>query len=182
MGAVAWVLARDLRTRGDRFSRVPSPYGGRLSRLSIEPQPPSLAAIGRALRHGQGEPVKIGWVLLGALVTIGGMLVGVAAGVVAAHAMHIDLSSVDEHDVRAAAPALLVGLGVLASFPTSGWLIARAAGVRTLLEPALASVLALVVTLVCLGLSAPFSVVFALAVSPVAWVLSCFGAWIGREA
>jgi RsiW-degrading membrane proteinase PrsW (M82 family) len=182
MGAVAWVLARDLRARGDRLSRVPSPYGGRLSRLSIESQPPSLSAIGNALKHGEGEPVKVQWVLLGALVTIGGMLVGVAAGVIAAHAMHIDLSSVDEHDVGAAAPALLVGLGVLASFPTSGWLIARAAGVRTLLEPALASVLALVVTLVCLGLSAPFTVVFGLAVSPVAWVLSCFGAWIGREA
>ena len=84
--------------------------------------------------------------------------------------------------LRLLLPGVMFGLGVLASFPTSGWLIARAAGVRTLLEPALASVLALVVTLVCLGLSAPFTVVFGLAVSPVAWVLSCFGAWIGREA
>jgi RsiW-degrading membrane proteinase PrsW (M82 family) len=182
MGVVAWILARDLRQRGNRPSRVPSAYGGRLSRLSLASQPPSLSAVRDALRHGEGEPVKIRWVLFGALVTIGAMIVGLAAGVFAARAMHIDLSSVDEHDVRAAAPSLILGLGVLVSFPTSGWLIARAAGVRTLLEPALASVLALVVTLVCLGLAAPFTVVFGLAVSPVAWVLSCFGAWIGREA
>ena len=46
MGAVAWVLARDLRARGDRLSRVPSPYGGRLSRLSIESQPETSTAAG----------------------------------------------------------------------------------------------------------------------------------------
>jgi hypothetical protein len=184
MGFVAWMLARDLRQRGDRPSRLPAAYGGRLSRLSmsIVSQPPSLSAVREALTHGEGEPVKIRWVLFGALVTIGAMIVGLGAGVIAARAMHIDLSSVDEHDVGAAAPSLILGLGVLVSFPTSGWLIARAAGVRTVLEPALASVLALVVTLVCLGLAAPVTVVFGLAVSPVAWVLSCFGAWIGREA
>jgi RsiW-degrading membrane proteinase PrsW (M82 family) len=182
MFVVAWVLARDLRSRGDRPSRLPSPYGGALSRLSRVSQPPSLSAVRAALTHGEGEPVKVGWVAFGALITIGAMVVGVAAGVFAARAMHVDLSTVDEHDVSAAAPALFLVVGLLASFPTSGWLIARAAGVRTLLEPALASVLALVVTLVCLGFAAPFMVVFGLAVSPVAWVLSCFGAWIGREA
>jgi RsiW-degrading membrane proteinase PrsW (M82 family) len=182
MGVVAWILARDLRQRGNRPSRVPSAYGGRLSRLSIVSHPPSLSAVREALTRGEGEPVKIRWVLFGALVTIGAMIVGLGAGVLAARAMHIDLSTVDEHDVGAAAPSLILAIGVLVSFPTSGWLIARAAGVRTLLEPALASVLALVVTLVCLGLAAPFTVVFGLAVSPVAWVLSCFGAWIGREA
>ena len=77
--------------------------------------------------------------------------------------------------MTAAAPVLLLGIGLLASFPTSGWLVARAAGVHTLLEPALAAVLALVVTLVGLGVAAPFTVVFALALSPIAWVLSCAG-------
>jgi hypothetical protein len=42
--------------------------------------------------------------------------------------------------------------------------------------------LALVVAVVSLGFAAPFTVVFALAVSPVAWLLACVGAWIGREA
>jgi RsiW-degrading membrane proteinase PrsW (M82 family) len=179
MGFVAWFLGRDLRARGERPSRIPS--SSRLSRLSTMTQPPSLSAVRSALSRAD-EPVKVRWVLYGALVTIGAMIVGLAAGVVAARALHIDLSMVDEHAVGDAAPVLLLGIGLLASFPTSGWLVARAAGVRTLLEPALACVLALVVTLVGLGFAAPFTVVFALALSPIAWVLSCVGAWIGREA
>jgi hypothetical protein len=108
------------------------------------------------------------------------MIVGIAAGVLAAHVLRIDLSTVDEKEVGSAAPALLLGVGLLGSFPTSGWLIARAAGVHTLLEPALATVLALGVTLVALGFAAPFTLVFALALSPIAWILSCAGAWVGR--
>ncbi len=182
MGFVAWFLARDLRARGERASRVPSSSGGsRLSRLSAFTQPPSLSAVRSALTRAE-EPVKIRWVLFGALVTIGAMLVGLTAGVFAARMLHVDLSLVDEHNVEDAVPVLLLGLGLLASFPTSGWLVARAARVRTLLEPALASVLALGVTLVALGFAAPFTVVFALALSPIAWVLSCVGGWVGREA
>jgi hypothetical protein len=128
------------------------------------------------------EPLKFRWVVFGSLVTIGAMIVGLGAGVLAAHLLGIDLSTVDEHDVGAAAPVLLLAVGLLASFPTSGWLIARAAGVRTLLEPALACVLALTITLVALGVAAPFTVVFALAISPIAWVLACAGAWVGRAA
>ena len=179
MGVIAWLLARDLRLRGDRPSRLPP--GSRLSRLSIVAQPPSLSAVRSALTRAD-QPVKVRWVFFGSLVTIGAMIVGLGAGVLMARVLKIDLSTVDEHDVGAAAPVLLLGIGLLASFPTSGWLIARAAGVRTLLEPALACVLALVITLTGLGFAAPFTVVFALALSPIAWVLACVGAWIGREA
>jgi len=179
MGVLTFYLARDLRMRGDPPTR--SLAGGRLSRLSRVAQPPSLSALRSALTRAD-QPVKVRWVLFGALVTIGAMLVGIAGGVLAAHLLKIDLSTVDEHDVSAAAPVLLLGIGLLASFPASGWLIARAAGVRTLLEPALACVLALAITMAGLGFAAPFTVVFALALSPIAWVLSCAGAWIGREA
>jgi RsiW-degrading membrane proteinase PrsW (M82 family) len=175
MGVVAWMLARDLRTRGDRSSPVPSTSRGRLARLS---QPPSLSAVRSALRRGADEPVKVRWIILGALVTLGAMIVGLASGVVAAHVLHIDLSTVNEHELTTAAPALLLGMGLLGSFPTSGWLVARAANVRTLLEPALASVLALAITLVGLGFAAPFAVIFGVAISPIAWVLSCAGAWV----
>jgi RsiW-degrading membrane proteinase PrsW (M82 family) len=180
MGYVAWMLGRDLNARSGRPSRVPS-SSSRLSRLSAAAAPPSLSAVRSALSRAD-EPVKIRWVLFGAVVTLGAMLVGLGGGVAAAHLLHIDLSTVDEHDVGAAAPVLLLAAGLLASFPTSGWLIARAAGVRTLLEPALACVLALVITLTALGFAAPFTVVFALAISPVAWVLACAGAWVGRAA
>jgi len=175
MGAIAWLLARDLEERTERPSRAPS------SRGRHSTQPPSLAAVRAALR-GTEEPIRLGWILFGALVTFGAMIVGVAAGVVAAHALHVDLSRVDEHDLQAASPVLLLGLGLLVSFPASGWLIARAAGGHSLLEPALAAVLALALTLVTLGFAAPLTVVFALALSPIAWLLSCLGAWIGRAA
>lgn len=182
MGVVLWLLGRDLQSRSGRASWIrPSASGSRLSRLSAAAAPPSLSAVRSALRRAD-RPVKIGWVLLGSLVTIGAMVVGLAGGVLGARLLGIDLSTVDEHDLRAAAPVLLLGVGLLASFPTSGWLIARAAAVRTLLEPALACMLALVITLVALGLAAPFTVVFGLALSPIAWVLACFGAWMGREA
>jgi RsiW-degrading membrane proteinase PrsW (M82 family) len=174
MGVLAWMLWRDLRSRGDRPTPVPSTSRGRLSRL---PQPPSLSAVRSALQRADA-PVKVRWIVLGAFVTLGAMFLGLAGGVLAAHALHVDLSTVNEHELRTAAPALLLLVGVLASFPLSGWLVARAAHVRTLLEPALATVLALVITLVVLGFAAPIAVVFGLAVSPIAWVLSCAGAWI----
>ena len=31
-----------------------------------------------------------------------------------------------------------------------------------------------------LGLTAPVALVFALALSPIAWALACAGAWVGR--
>jgi RsiW-degrading membrane proteinase PrsW (M82 family) len=176
MGLVAWMLARDLRARRAVTSLVPS---SRLSRISAAP--PSLEAMRAALMRAD-EPVKVRWILFGAVVTIGAMVVGLTAGVLAAHALHVDLSTVDDHAVGDAAPVLLLGIGLLASFPVSGWLIARAAAVQTLLEPALAVVLALLVTLVSLGFAAPVTVVFGLALSPIAWVLSCFGAWMARHA
>jgi RsiW-degrading membrane proteinase PrsW (M82 family) len=179
MGFLSWLLARDLAIRSSApQSLPPSSRRGRLSRLS---QPPSLATVRAALR-AHDEPIRLGWILFGSLVTFGAMVVGVAAGVFVAHALHIDLARVDEHDAGASAPVLLLGVGLLASFPTSGWLVARAAGVHTLLEPALATVLALLLTVVTLGFAAPFTVVFALALSPIAWLLSCVGAWLGRTA
>jgi RsiW-degrading membrane proteinase PrsW (M82 family) len=178
MGFVTWLLGRNLVELGAN-GRPSLPPSSR--RFSIAAQPPSLTVMRMALSRAD-EPVKLRWIAFGALITIGAMIVGIATGVFAANALHIDLSTVDEHDVRAAAPVLFLGVGLLASFPMSGWLIARAAAARTLLEPALATVLALGVTLTCLGFAAPFAVVFALALSPVAWLLACFGAWVGRVA
>jgi hypothetical protein len=180
MGFLSWFLGRDLAARAaaPSSSMPPSSRRGPLSRLS---QPPSMASVRAALR-ADDEPIRLFWILFGALATFGAMLVGVGAGVFAAHALHVDLAKIDEHDAGASAPVLLLGVGLLASFPTSGWLVAKAAGVHTLLEPALAAVLALVLTLVTLGFAAPFTVVFALALSPIAWLLSCIGAWLGRAA
>jgi hypothetical protein len=48
-----------------------------------------------------------------------------------------------------------------------------------MIEPAIAAGLAIMGTLVLLGLAAPISVVFALAFAPIAFGLACAGAWVG---
>jgi RsiW-degrading membrane proteinase PrsW (M82 family) len=183
MGGVVFFAARDLHQRGERVSRPSLDGGNRLSRVSFSyaPVPPSLSAVRQALRRGD-QPIKLRWILVGALVTIGAMIVGLGGAIALGHWAHVDFSVVDEHDVTTTAPVALLGAGLLGAFPLSGYLVAKASSVPTLLEPALATALALVVTLVVLGLAAPVALVFALAFSPIAWGLACAGAWVGRVA
>jgi RsiW-degrading membrane proteinase PrsW (M82 family) len=179
MGGVAWFAASDLRRRGERPSRVPG--STRLSRVSLRymTEPPSLRAVRAALRRAD-QPVMLRWIVMGALVTLGAMITGLVLSVGVGHWLNFDFSLVDEHDFATTGPVALLGAGLLFAFPISGYLVARASGLPTLLEPALASGLAIVVTLVLLGLAAPIALVFGLAFSPIAWGLSCGGAWIGR--
>jgi RsiW-degrading membrane proteinase PrsW (M82 family) len=181
MGLVALFAARDLRTRGARPSRAPD--SNRLSRPSLFyiSQPPSLRTVRAALRRAD-QPIMVRWVAFGALVTIGAMIVGVGAGVACDHWFGLDLSTVDERDFGTTLPVAFLGAGLLFAFPVSGFLIARASGLPTLLEPALATAVALLTTLILLGLAAPIALVFALAFSPVLWGLACMGAWVGRPA
>ena len=92
------------------------------------------------------------------------------------------VSGVGERSISTVGPVAILGVGLLAAFPVSGYLVAKASSASTLLEPALAAALALVVTVVVVGFAAPVVVVFGLACSPIAWTLSCVGAWIGRAA
>jgi RsiW-degrading membrane proteinase PrsW (M82 family) len=182
MGGVAWVAGRDLKHRGERVSREWSTKvgGDRLSgaafmRLS---QPPSLKTVRDALRRTD-RPIMLRWIFFGALVTIGAMVAGLSASVAFGHWMHVDFSVVDEHDAATTAPLALLGVGLLAGFPVSGFLVARASNVPTLLEPALASAVAISALCMLLGLMAPVALVFAFAFSPIAFGLSCAGAWVG---
>jgi hypothetical protein len=68
---------------------------------------------------------------------------------------------------------------LLLGFPVSGFLVARASNVPTLLEPALAAAVAILAVCTLLGLLAPIALVFAFAFSPIAFGLSCAGAWAG---
>jgi hypothetical protein len=181
MGVVAWWAGRDLRARGDRPSRADQP--NRLTAISFDylSKPPSLRAVRDALRRAD-QPIIVRWVLFGAVVTLGAMVAGLAASIALGFWAHIDFSAVDERDVTTTAPVALLCTGLLLAFPVSGFLIARASNAPTLLEPALATALAIVVTLVLLGIAAPVGLVFALAVSPIAWGLACAGAWLGRSA
>lgn len=178
MGVATFFGARDLASRGDRSSRTSM----LLERVSVVVgAPPSLRTVREVLRS-EGQPIIFRWVIFGALVTVGAMTAGLASSVAFGHWAQVDFSLVDEHDVSTTGPVALLGAGLLAAFPLSGYLIARASNRPTLLEPALASGLAIVFMLFLLGLAAPVALVFALAFSPIAWGLACAGAWIGRPA
>ncbi|MDB5220318.1 MAG: hypothetical protein JWO86_8245 [Myxococcaceae bacterium] len=179
MAMVTFFAARDLDARGARSSRS-SMLLERVSSLYIS-GPPSLQTVRDVLRR-EGQPITLRWIVLGALVTVGAMTAGLVASVAFGHWAHVDFSVVDEHDVTTTAPVALLGAGLLVAFPVSGFLIAKASNLPTLLEPALASGLAILFMLVLLGLAAPVALVFALAFSPIAWGLACAGAWVGRPA
>ena len=180
MGVATAFAVRDLKTRADRSSRT-SILLERVSSLYVVSAPPSLDTVRKAMRR-EGQPITLRWILFGVMVTVGAMTVGIVLSVVFGHYLHVDFSQVDEHDVTTTGPVALLGSGLLAAFPVSGYLIARASSLPTMLEPALASGLAIVLTLVLLGFAAPVAVVFALAFSPIAWGLACAGAWVGRPA
>lgn len=171
---------RDLRAREERSSRT-SMLLERVSSLYVVSSPPSLGAVREAMRR-EGQPITFRWIVFGAFVTVGAMTIGLVLSVAFGHWAHVDFSVVDEHDVSTTAPVALLGSGVLLAFPVSGYLVARASNLPTMLEPALASGIAILLALVLLGLAAPVTLVFALAFSPIAWALACAGAWVGRPA
>ncbi len=177
MAVVSWFLARDLARRSERDPSLAT----RSSIVSFDAltRPPSLTRVRDALRRAD-RPIMIRWVLFGSFVTTGAMILGIAGAITFGHLAHVDFSMVDEHDVSTTAPVALLGSGLLAAFPTSGFLIARASSLPSLLEPALAAVLAIVLALVMLGMLAPVALVFAFAVAPIAFGLACAGAWVGR--
>ncbi len=178
MGVPTIFAIRDLRARADRSSRT-SMLLERVSSLYVVSSPPSLRSVREAMRR-EGQPITFRWIVFGAIVTVGAMTIGLALSIAFGHWAHVDFSVVDEHDVSTTAPVALLGSGLLLAFPVSGFLIARASSLPTMLEPALASGLAIVLTLVVLGLAAPVALIFALAFSPIAWALACAGAWVGR--
>jgi RsiW-degrading membrane proteinase PrsW (M82 family) len=180
MAGITALAIRDLRERGELAA--PTHDGSRLSRLSVYVSAPASIAMMRAALRKSEEPIKLRWIVFGALVTLGAMFAFLGITIALAFFFHFDFSGVDERDVTTAAPVAILGVGLLSSFPVSGFLVARASSGSSLLEPALAAALALVVTLLLLGLAAADAVVFALAISPIAWAFSCAGAWVGRPA
>lgn len=180
MAVATYFAIRDLAARAERSSRT-SMLLERVSSLYVGSAPPSLRTVREAMRR-EGQPITVRWIVFGALVTVGAMTAGLALSIAIGHWAHVDFSIVDEHDVTTTGPVALLGAGLLAAFPVSGYLIAKASNLPTLLEPALASGVAIVSTLAILGLAAPVALIFALAFSPIAWGLACAGAWVGRPA
>ena len=154
--------------------------GGALSSILASAPAPSIQAIREAFRR-QDRPLTLRWISFGAIVTTGMITTGIVGAVFLGHELGIDFSVVDRHEAgaEAMAPLALLGLGALAAFPSSGYLLARASGARSVLEPAMASALAMVLVMVFMGMVAPVSVVFVIAFAPIAFALSCAGAWVG---
>jgi hypothetical protein len=152
----------------------------RAPRLRFSIAPPSMGDVRAALWRTE-QPVMVGWIGIGALVTIGVITAALAAAVAVGHRIGIDFAAVDRGDgsTGAAAPLVLLGAAALGGFPVAGYLVARASAARSVLEAAISSALAIGGGLVLLGLAAPLAVVFAIAFAPVALGLACAGAWMG---
>lgn len=171
---VTWWSSRDLLTRF-----------GRLSRISIHTVFPSLPSpsihtLRQALSHAEGT-LQFRWIIVGAFSTTGVALTMIAIAVWIGHQVGLDFSAigVDDTSAQTIAPLGLITVAVLVAFPISGYLIAKASRAQGVLEPALSSILAIVVGLVLLGLAAPVAMVFAFAFAPIAFGFACVGAWFG---
>lgn len=173
MGLVSLVAARDLARRSESQAREPA--APRVRRRA----PRTFQEVRQALSRSD-RGFRLRWVLFGALMMLGAMVVGFAASVLMGNAAHIDFSAFDEDNISTATPLLLLVAGVLAGLPIAGYLLAKASEPPTLFEPAMAALLAVTVSLVAFGMSGTMALVWGLACAPAAWGFACAGAWVGR--
>jgi RsiW-degrading membrane proteinase PrsW (M82 family) len=177
MGVALFFAGRALLRRGS----PQTPSSGMKSRRSILPfSPVSMSTMREALLSSE-RPIMLRWIGLGALVTVGVITFMLVGAVALGHRFGVDFAVVDRAEgARAIAlPLVILGAAALAAFPVAGFLVAKASAARNVIEPAISAAVAILGTLVLLGLAAPISVVFALAFAPIAFGLACAGAWIG---
>lgn len=170
---LGWVALAELRS-GKASPRELAPVSHRFG------PPPSLAGMRRALQRTD-RPLSLVWIAVGTLVTLGVMIAALSGAVYLGHRLGIDFAVADEADVRSGGPVVLLGSAVIAAFPISGYLIARASAATSVFEPALSVAFAIVAVVAALSITAPVAIVFALAAAPVAFALACGGAWIGLD-
>jgi hypothetical protein len=167
-----WMMLRE----GGQDGRSSSASGSRLSVF----EPPSVRSVRDAMRSG-GQPLMVHWILIGALVTLGVTLVFLGLAVYVGHRYGVDFAQVDESDLLASLPLALLGAALIAAFPVSGYLVARASGARSVLEPAWATGAAILLTLGMFSVTEPMALVVAASVAPVGFALGCVGAWFGLD-
>ena len=166
MAALGWAARGELLGEASHAAR-----GSRRAPVSL-----------REVRHALGRherPVSFAFVVLGALVNQGLLLVLLAVAVVIGRRLGLDFASLDDPETATAAPLALLGAAAVLAFPASGFVLARASEAPTLIEPALSATLAIAGLTVILGVAAPIALAFALACVPIALALSCAGAWVG---
>jgi len=177
-------LAQD----SDSFERIsedgglsrPSGALRRLSRVSLLPERPTIHQIRVAWKH-QHRPALLHWIVAGSVICLGTLLVALGVSVAAAHWLGMDLSRVDDGDTSSMAPLMLMGTFVLLAFPVAGYLVALASAADSVFEPGMGALVAIVLVIALLSMTAPVGVVLALAIAPLAFGLACVGAWFGLQ-
>lgn len=127
----------------------------------------------------RGAKLRWRWVIGGAFVTTGILLVAFGAAVWLGHRIGLDFAAANEEDVRANGPLVLLGLAVLSAFPFAGYLLAVASSATRISEPATGVALSIAVVVGVLSLATPTALVFIATVAPAALALGCVGAWFG---
>lgn len=175
---LAYVFARRSAARQAAHTPVIGARSRRSRSSGLWSEPPSVRQIWRSLQH-ERQPLMLQWIGLGMLVTAGVGLCALALALYAGHAIGLDFAAADEADVRSNGPLSFLALAVGSAFPISGYLVARASGTRSVLEPALGAALAVFGGVSFLSLTTPVAAIFALALTPIAFVLASGGAWFG---
>ncbi len=139
------------------------------------------SSLGSARRsvEGRGRGVKLHWIFVGAFVNLGVTLTFLALTVYAGHRFGIDFALVEDTSTEGILPVLFLAGGLLASFPVSAFLVARASGTRSVLEPAWAMGGSIIFVLAIFSVTEPTAIVIAAGLAPVGFLLACAGAILG---
>lgn len=150
---------------------------GRPSSLSLF-QPSGVESL-RGVMSTEGRPLKVQWILFGALVTLGVMFVLLGLAIFLGLKNGVDFSTVEQAGEAGVVPLSLLGAALLLAFPTSAFLIASASAAVSVLEPAWATLLAIGLASVLFSLTDTSALLIVLGIAPVGFSLACAGAWFG---
>lgn len=167
---MAWGVFALLNKGPDSASHWSSPYS------LLEP-----SSVGGSHRifETQRRTLKLQWIVMGAFVNLGVTLLFLAAAVYAGHRFHVDFALVEEANKEGVVPVMFLATGLLASFPVSAFLVARASGTRSVLEPAWAMGASILFVLAIFSVTEPTAIVIAMGLAPVGFLLACAGAVLG---
>jgi hypothetical protein len=129
----------------------------------------------------RGRRVMLHWIVMGAFVNLGMTLCFLAGAVFLGHKYGVDFALADAPGFEGILPVALLGGALLAAFPVSAYLIARASRAVSVLEPAWATGASIFAVIGLFSVTEPTALVIAMGVAPVGFILACVGAWFGLE-
>lgn len=125
------------------------------------------------------RPLMLHWIFMGVFVNLGATLLFLGAGVYLGHRWQVDFALAQEAGTESILPMAILGGSMLFAFFASAFLIARASGTRSVLEPAWATGAAILAVLLLFSVTEPTALIVAAGVAPVGFILACLGAWLG---